>query len=94
MYATKNGRHFFKSSSAPPSTFSSTQEAFSSVENEIKSFRATSASAHQKSMEFIGQGVRELKQEISYLGDQLERSRQREDFLRHKLSYFERKEED
>ena len=45
-------------------------------------------------MEFIGQGVRELRQEIAYLRNQLERSRQREEFLRHKLSYFERKEED
>ena len=76
-----------------PTKYSSTQEAISAVQEELQNFRAYAPSVHHKSMEFIGQGVRELKQEVLYLRNQLESARQKEEFLCRKLAYFEQKEE-
>lgn len=80
-------------SSTAPMTFSSTQEAIHSIENDLKEFRSHPLSGRHHSIQMIGAGVSELKQEVLYLRTQLERSRHNEDFLRSKLAYHEQREE-
>ena len=67
-------------SSSAPMTFSSTQEAIHSIENDLKEFRSHPLSGRHHSIQMIGAGVSELKQEVLYLRTQLERSRHNEDF--------------
>ena len=82
------------STSTASQAFSSTQEAIESVEEEIKDYHSRSMSGRQQTIQMIGAGVSELKQEVFYLRTQLERSRHNEEFLKHKLAFYQQREED
>ena len=82
------------STSTSSQAFCSTQEAIEAVQEEIKDYHSHSMSGRKQSMVMIGAGVSELKQEVFYLRTQLERSRHNEEFLRHKLAFYQQREED
>ena len=51
-------------------------------------------SGRQQSVQMIGAGVRDLKDELYFLREQLQRSRHNEEFLKSKLAYYQQREED
>ena len=93
-YKPKSTTKPASASSTPFMAFSSTQEAISSVQEDLQDYRSHPMSGRQRTIEMIGSGVSKMKQEIFILRSQLERSRHLEEFLRHKLAFYQQREED
>ena len=85
----------------PSSTFASTQDAITSVQQDIVRLRqsfppptTSSQSSNHQLVVNMGAEVRELKQEVMFLVDSLQKSMRHKEILQRRLSYFEEREED
>ena len=85
----------------PSSSFSSTQDAITSVKQDILSLRQSfpppiksSQSSNRQLVHSMGAEVRELKQEVMFLVESLQNSMRHKEILQRRLSYFEEREED
>ena len=84
----------------PQTSYSSTQEAITSVQRDIVSLResfssnrTTSKSSNHHLVVSMGKEVRELKEEVMFLVESLQQSMRHKEILQRKLTYFEEREE-
>ena len=82
------------SSQSPPVSFGSTQDKIESIKKDLEDYHHHPMSGRHRSVQVIGAGVRELKDEVYFLREQLRRSRHNEHHLQTKLAYYEQREED
>ena len=82
------------SSQTPPVSLGSTQDEIESIKKELEDYHHHPMSGRHRSVQVIGAGVRELKDEVYFLREQLRRSRHHEHLLQNKLAYYEKREED
>ena len=82
------------SSQSPPVSFGSTQDEIESIKKDLEEYHHHPMSGRHCSVQVIGAGVRELKDEVYCLREQLRQSRHNEHLLQNKLAFYQQREED